>query len=340
MRILSDFRLAPKNSRPLVLALGNFDGVHLGHQGLLARVTQSARSQNAIAAVMTFREHPQHVLHPTSKPPLLTSLEHKLFLLKEHGVELCFLLAFTTEFSSMPPEAFVREVLVGQLGVKEVYLGHNARFGRNREGDADLMRRLGRELGFAFYQLEPVQAAGDMVSSSRIRTLVREGKLDEAEICLGRKFSVFGTVVKGAGRGSKIGFPTANLEVASEILPPLGVYPVQVRELTSEAGAGSEAGVMGNLQAGSWLPGILNYGYRPTFDEKVRKAVPEVYLFDFKGDIYGKTLEVRFYPQLRAELTFPDVSALKNQIQTDIQRARQVLAESLAGREESLYKNA
>ncbi len=329
MRILSDFKFAPKNARPLVLALGNFDGVHLGHQSLLARVTESARSQNGIAAVMTFREHPQHVLHPTSKPPLLTSLEHKLFLLKENGVELCFLLAFTTEFSSMDPETFVRDVLVRQLEVKEVYLGHNARFGRNREGDADLMRRLGRELGFAFYQLEPVQAAGDMVSSSRIRTLVREGKLEEAEICLGRKFSVFGNVVKGAGRGSKIGFPTVNLEVASEILPPLGVYPVQVRELTAETGASEDP-----LKAGPWLSGVLNYGYRPTFDEAVKKAVPEAHLFDFNGDMYGKNLEIRFYPRLRAEMTFPDISALKNQIQTDIQRARQVLA----GREESLYK--
>lgn len=325
MQILSDFKQYQSDGRPLILALGNFDGVHLGHQELLSRVTRSAKASGGTPAVLTFREHPQHILHPSSKPPLLTSLEHRLFLLAESGIELCFLMSFTPEFSRLDPSVFVRDILAGRLGAREIYLGHNARFGKNREGNADLMRSLSRECGFQFHQLEPVQAFGDTVSSSRIRTLVREGRLDEVELCLGRKFSVFGKVVKGAGRGSKIGFPTANLDVESEILPPLGVYPVEVRELELENPAG-EAGAPFKVQkAGPWQAGILNYGYRPTFDEAEKKAVPEVYLLDFKGDLYEKTLEIRFRPKLRSEMTFSSVDALKNQIQSDILRARQVL---------------
>lgn len=325
MQILSDFQTYRSDGRPLILALGNFDGVHLGHQELLARVTRSAKASGGVPAVMTFREHPQHILHPSSKPPLLTSLEHKLFLLSESGIELCFLMAFTPEFSRLEAGDFVREILFERLQTREVYLGHNARFGKNREGNADLMRSLSRECAFSFHQLEPVQAAGETVSSSRIRTLVREGRLEDVERCLGRKFSVFGKVVKGAGRGSKIGFPTANLEVESEILPPLGVYPVEVREMELENARGEASERFKVRKAGPWQAGILNYGYRPTFDEAEKKAVPEVYLLDFKGDLYGKTLEIRFHSRLRAEMTFSGVEALKKQIQSDIQRARQVL---------------
>lgn len=325
MQILSDFQQYQPDGRPLILALGNFDGVHLGHQELLTRVTRSAKASGGTPAVLTFREHPQHILHPSSKPPLLTSLEHKLFLLAESGIELCFLMSFTPEFSRLDPAVFVRDVLAGRLKTREVYLGHNARFGKNREGNADLMRSLSRECGFEFHQLEPVQAAGETVSSSRIRTLVREGRLEDVEKCLGRKFSVFGRVVKGAGRGSQIGFPTANLEVESEILPPLGVYPVEVRllELANARGTAGEAFKV--KSGGFWQAGVLNYGYRPTFDEMEKKAVPEVYLLDFKGDLYGRTLEIRFYPKLRSEMTFSGVEALKKQIQSDIQKTRQVL---------------
>lgn len=325
MRILNDFRGYEPDARPLVLALGNFDGVHLGHRELLSRVTGSARALNGRAAVMTFREHPQHVLHPSAKPPLLTSLEHKLFLLAENGIELCFLMSFTTEFAGLDPETFVREVLVKRLRVQEVYLGHNARFGRNREGDASLMKRLSAECGFGFQPLESVQEGGEAVSSSRIRTMIREGRLEEAERCLGRKFSVFGRVVRGAGRGSQIGFPTANLEVASEILPPLGVYPVEVREMEPGSLGDEREGGERVLKAGPWRAGILNYGYRPTFKEGEKRAVPEAYLFDFKGDLYEKTLEIRFYPRIRPEMTFSGVETLKNQIQSDILQARQVL---------------
>lgn len=329
MQILPDFSTYEAGPRPLILALGNFDGVHLGHRELLTRVTESARSQSGCAGVMTFREHPQHVLHPSSKPPLLTSLDHKLFLLSEYGIETCFLMPFTAEFAGMDAESFVRNVLVSRLGVKEVYLGRNARFGRNREGDAAMMERLSAACGFRFYPVESVLENGEAVSSSRIRVMIREGRLDEAQRCLGRKFSVFGRVVHGSGRGGPMGFPTANLEVESEILPPLGVYPVEVRQLDAAGRLDQPGSQRYSCQAGSWMPGILNYGYRPTFREEDKKAVPEVYLFDFKGDLYNKRMEIRFHNRLRPEMAFGGVEALKTQIQTDIESARRVLERAM-----------
>jgi riboflavin kinase / FMN adenylyltransferase len=323
MLILNDVSaFVPVPRKPLILAIGNFDGLHLGHQKLVDRVIQSARKAGGRAAVFTFRQHPQHVLHPSSKPPLLTSPEHRLFLLHEAGIEICFMLPFTAEFSYMEAETFVRDVLVNRLGVREVYLGYNARFGRDRRGDARLMARMAKELGFVFRQLQPVKKGGSLVSSSAIRELVREGRLEQVEKKYGRPFSVFGKVVHGAGRGASLGFPTANFEVSSEILPPFGVYPVRLREIVMTlSNAGSTRRQRVAVRKGKWLEGILNYGYRPTF-EKGRRAVPEVFILDFHGRLYGKNFEIAFYPRLRAEKAFKSAEALKKQIATDIQRAR------------------
>ncbi|HTL46919.1 MAG TPA: riboflavin biosynthesis protein RibF [Verrucomicrobiae bacterium] len=323
MLILNDIAaFVPDPRKPLILAIGNFDGLHLGHQKLLDRVIKSARRQNGRAAVFTFREHPQHVLHPSSKPPLLTSPEHKIFLLSEAGVDICFLLDFTPALSRMEPEAFVRDVLVRKLGVREVYLGYNARFGKDRKGDAHLMAKLAQESGFRFGELEPVKKAGGLVSSTAIRELVREGRLAKVERKYGRPFSVFGKVVHGAGRGTKLGFPTANFEVSSEILPPFGVYPVRLREITLRfSGAGRSRAQEVRVRKGPWLKGILNYGYRPTF-EQGRRAVPEVFILDFRKKIYGRSFEIAFYPRIREEKAFKGPEALKKQIATDIQKAR------------------
>lgn len=332
MLILSDpSAFHPDAGKPLVLAIGNFDGLHLGHQKLLSRVVERARALSGLAAVLTFREHPQHVLHPSSKPPLLSSQEHKLFLLEEAGLDLCFILPFTPQFSYLEPEAFVKDLLVGRLGVREVYLGRNARFGRDRKGDAALMRSLAAREGFAFDTIDLEECAGGMVSSSQIRDLIREGSLEEARKRLGRPFSVFGRVVKGDGRGSKIGFPTANLEVASEILPPFGVYPVRVREAGVRRVPEKAGTEKVEIIRGPWLQGVLNYGFRPTFDKKQGAAVPEVHILDFTGDLYGKGFEVVFYSRIRGERAFPDVEALKNQIKTDIEEARLVLSRVSGG---------
>ena len=339
MRILKDLEaFRPNPDLPLILGLGNFDGVHLGHQALLKQVVDKAHRRKEIGAVFTFLEHPQSILHPESRPQLLSSPVHKLFLLDRVGIELCFLMPFTREFAKMDPAAFVEEILVKRLRVSEVCLGHNARFGHERKGDAALMRKLAFRHGFLFEQMPPVKAAGNFVSSSRIRKLIEMGDLENAAGCLGRPFSIFATVVRGVGRGAGLGTPTANLEPESEILPPEGVYPVTLRVIcykeTSKAGKGTEEFKVG--ADGPWLEGVLNYGRRPTFAQKEIHPIPEVFILDFQGELYGKTLEVVFHPRLRSEAAFANPEALKTQIAQDIKAARSYFA---SRGKENLYKD-
>jgi len=343
---LEDFK--PDPDRPLILGLGNFDGLHRGHQALLKRMREHAARQKGTPAVFTFQEHPQRVLHPGGYPPLLTSNEHKLFLFHEYGIRLCFLIPFTLKFSSLSAEAFTQKILVNQLRVRRVFLGHNAYFGHHREGDAVRMREFADRFGFEFAQVRGVKVAGDFVSSSRIRKYIQEGDLAQAGRCLGRRFSCLGKVVKGRGRGMGLRFPTANLEIQGEVLPPEGVYSVKVREVTTSLRAteGSEAiskpeiaaparknGGLAmkatthfSATAGPWFNGVLNYGRRPTFGERTQKPILEVHLLDFKGDLYAKTLEAAFYPRLREEKAFNDPASLKKQIGMDIDATRRYFA--------------
>ena len=311
--------------RPLILALGNFDGVHLGHQQILKSVARQAKKRGGIPAVLTFSEHPQRVLHQTGKPPLLTSPQHRLFLFEEQSVEVCFLIHFTLALSKVTPERFVEEWLVKQLAVKEVHLGYNAHFGSGRSGDCRLMKKLAGPLGFDFYEVEPVKIGGEFVSSSLIRQAVQQGDLSRAAECLGRPFTLFASVVRGKGWGRKLGYPTANLKAHSEVFPPRGVYPVEVRERSFRLRP-AETKDKFNYEidaAREWRRGILNYGIRPTFSSGSAAEVAEVFLFNFKGDLYGKTLEVRFYSRLREEKEFRSSEELVKAIQQDVSNAEQ-----------------
>ncbi len=331
---------SPDPKAPLILGLGNFDGVHLGHRKLLSRVIEAARpperKQKGKAAVFTFQEHPQGVLHPQNRLLLLTSPESRLSLFRELGIEVCFFIPFTTEFSRVEPEVFVKDILKNKLGVEKVFLGANARFGHERRGDSQLMARLAGEYGFGFEEIPPVESGGDIVSSSRIRNYVQEGRFEEAGQCLGRPFSILAKVVRGDGRGKSLGYPTANLEIGPYALPPLGVYPVQVRLVSSPNT------FVGDPQADSRLPhkgaaslkhagmtklkGVLNYGCRPTFKSRQPEPLLEVFILDFAEDLYGKTLEVVFYPRLREEMAFEGPETLKKQIAQDVENARQYFA--------------
>jgi riboflavin kinase/FMN adenylyltransferase len=324
MRILTSldaFKIDP--AKPLILGLGNFDGLHLGHQALIQHVLEQARLLGGTAAVLTFQNHPQQILHPSTKPPLLLPADYKLFLLKEMGLNLCLWLPFTEQFSKIKARDFVTSMLVEQLGVKEVCMGYNAFFGYQREGNTALMQALAKEFRFRFEKIEPIRAAGDFVSSSRIRELVRKGELDKAAICLGRPFRLWGQVVKGEGRGRVLGFPTANLKLGSEVLPSTGVYPVHARVLELDFKKGA-AGAFEDLTVsavGPWQAGVLNYGSRPTWG-KGAKPQAEVYLLDFAGDLYGKHMEVCLYGQLREEKAFEGAEALKKQIAEDVKQTR------------------
>ncbi len=317
------FKASSRN--PLVLGIGNFDGVHEGHRALLRRVSEKARECCGKTAVFTFREHPQHILHPRKKPHLLTDVRHKLILFSEIGVEVCFLIPFTRKFSQMTAREFVEKVLVERLNVRGVALGFNARFGHDRSGDVRLMGELAKEFGFEFVEASPVTVGSDFVSSSRIRKLVEGGDLEEAEECLGRPYSILAPVVHGVGRGKGLGYPTANLDVRDRVMPPEGVYPVLLRVL--DCGK-EEPGALGFEKfspclSDRWFAGAMNFGRRPTFDSSEKIPCAEVFILDFQGDLYGKSLEVVFFPRIRGEIAFEDAGALKKQIAEDIRQVRQ-----------------
>lgn len=322
---LQDF----KSAAPLVLGIGNFDGFHLGHQKLIQEVIQRAKKLKGISAVLTFREHPYHVLHPKLKQKLLTPGEYKLFFLSQTSLDVCFWIHFTQAFSHIEAEEFVEEILVKQLNVKEVCLGYNARFGHGRKGDAELMQQLAKKFHFEFEGIQPVKIENDFVSSSRIRQLVEKGDLKQTALCLGRPYSVLGKVVEGAGRGKTLGFPTANLEIHHEIMPPIGVYAVTLRKIQfPRLKEHADADQVFHSKTGPWLQGVLNYGFRPTF-EASPCAVAEVFVLDFDKDLYGETLELVFHQRLREEIAFDTTEALKHQISQDIAKARVCLAQAV-----------
>lgn len=305
---ISDFQ----KSGPLVLALGNFDGVHLGHQKILKRVTESAKAMNAVPAVFTFQEHPQKTLAPNAAPPeVITPADYKMIWLERSGIETVFSVLFDENFSHTEAEDFVRNVLIEKLGVEKLCLRYNAHFGYKRKGNPALMKQLAPQLGIEFEEIGPVEIHGAVVSSSRIRGLLKEGNLPEAEACLGRPYGILGKIVQGDGRGRTLGFPTANLESAKEVFLPYGVYAVEARDLST----GSKA---------SLWKGVLNYGLRPTFG-KTPQPVLEAHLLDYAGgSLYGRQLEVLLKARLRPEKTFNGPEALKTQILADIETARRL----------------
>jgi len=290
-----------------VVTIGNFDGVHLGHRAILARVVQRAGELEGMAVAVTFEPHPLRVLRPGLELPLLTTGTQKLKLLAEAGLEAVVVLPFTPKFARLPARDFVQEYFCRRLKVREVVVGHDYAFGRGREGNIDLLKEMGRSSGFTVQVVWAVEAEGAVVSSSLIRALLRLGKVDAANRLLGRAYGVMGQVYQGHGRGAKLlGVPTANLRPENELLPASGIYAVRVRR-------GTET-----------LPGVANIGTCPTFDDAELSL--EVHILDFNGDLYGEELEVEFVGRLREERRFPSIEALGAQIRADMEAARRVLA--------------
>jgi riboflavin kinase/FMN adenylyltransferase len=305
----------PDDPRPLrwthpVLALGNFDGVHRGHRKILDRVRRVASERGATSVVMTFDPHPPRVVRPDKAPPLLMTTAQKLEAIDAAGVQGTAVVRFTTELSRWDPETFVRTVLVDWLHVSEVWVGANFLFGRDRAGTFSLLRTLGVRYGFNAEKIDPVRYKDFVVSSTRIRRLIGEGRVDEAGALLGHQYYIDGTVAEGDRRGRTIGFPTANLSTANELLPPFGVYA-------------TTATIDGVVH-----PSVTNIGVRPTVDQSGRVSI-ETHVFDFDRDIYGATIRVGFVQRLRDERAFESLDALKTQIEADAGRAR-VLFERLS----------
>jgi riboflavin kinase/FMN adenylyltransferase len=286
--------------RKVCLAIGFFDGVHLGHQQIIRQTLADARQHEALALVITFDRHPNTVVAPSRVPPLIYSLPQKLRTIASLGADWLLLIPFDKALSEQTGEAFIR-ALVRDLGqVQTLCVGANFLFGHKRAGDVALLKRLGAELKFIVHGLAAVSLDGKAVSSTRIREAIRLGHLDAASQMLGRPWSLAGTVGRGDGLGHKLGFPTANLDVAGLVLPPNGVYAVHAEV------------------DGRRYRSVLNIGLRPTLQRPEPQLRVEAHLIDFTGDLYGRELEVAFLEKLRAEKKFASFGELREQIARDI----------------------
>jgi riboflavin kinase/FMN adenylyltransferase len=298
----------PDDPRPAawhqpVLALGNFDGLHRGHMKIVERVRRRAEERGGVAVALTFDPHPTRVVRPDKAPKLLMTNAQKLEALEQAGIDDVAIVPFTRELSQWRPEEFVERVLVDWLHVAEVWVGANFLFGHDRAGNFSLLRLLGARYGFRAEKIDPVRYKEFVVSSTRIRRLVSEGRVDEAAALLGREYCIDGKVVPGDGRGRDLGFPTANLETANELLPPSGVYATLL------------------LVDGIIHQAITNIGVRPTFGDTYG-AVVETHVFDLDRDLYGRRVRLAFVQRMRDERAFESPCALREQIETDCRHAR------------------
>ncbi len=291
------------SERETVATIGSFDGVHLGHQALFERVKERAREMGLTSCVVTFEPHPAKVLGKGIK--LITPYDKKRILIEKCGIDRIEVIPFTQEFSKISPEEFVEKYLVEKFRVAHVIVGFNYTFGKGGKGDVQLLEKLGDKYGFGVEIFPPFKVDGEVVSSTRIRRLIEEGRLDEARKLLGRDFFIHGRVVEGKGLGRKLGFPTANVETLQELLPPRGVYPCYV-EVDGER-----------------FKGIANIGTCPTFCGE--KLSVEVHIFDFDRDIYGKEVAIIPKKRIREEKKFSSVHELINQIKSDVEVAKSLL---------------
>ncbi|HKH74618.1 MAG TPA: bifunctional riboflavin kinase/FAD synthetase [Vicinamibacterales bacterium] len=284
-----------------VLALGNFDGLHRGHLKIIERVKRGAAEHGGTSMAMTFDPHPPRVVRPDKAPPLLMTKTQRLEALHRAGIACVAVVRFTHELSEWAPETFVRTVLADWLRVSEVWVGANFLFGHGRSGNFSLLRTLGQQHGFRADKIDPVRYKDFVVSSTRIRRLVTEARMDEAGALLGHPYFLDGTIVEGRKRGQTIGFPTANMATENELIPPHGVYATTMT-------------IDGIVHGG-----LTNIGVRPTFNES--EPTIETHLLRYSGDLYGRRVRLSFVQRLRDERRFDDVDALRAQIEADRRRA-------------------
>lgn len=289
-------------SRPTVLTMGVFDGLHLGHQLIMKTVVERAQAVNATPTVITFDPHPRAVLFPQSSPPLLQTLDQRINAFNVLGIEQTIVIPFTRELAQQPAEVFLKDIVNERLQAKEVYLGQGFFFGKDREGNIDLLRRVSKELGFFADEVSEVRLRDKRISSSRIRILLLDGHVNLARRMLGRPYGVEGRVIHGAQRGRTIGFPTANLQPQNRVIPKRGVY------------------VTSTLIDDQWRRSITNIGIRPTFEKDVEPSV-ESYVLNWDGDLYGDVIRIRFLHRIRDEKKFNSIDELITQIRKDVSRA-------------------
>ncbi len=309
MKIIQTLEEIEKPFKNAVITIGNFDGVHIGHQALFHATIEKAHEIGGISVAMTFEPHPLRVLKPNGHPPLITLYEQKCELIGRTGMDVLICIPFSRKFASISARSFVADLLVARIGAKAIVVGKDYTFGRNREGNLDLLRRLSSEMGFELVVLDWIQSlngTAGRISSTRIRELVQQGRVDQARRLLGRWYQIRGTVARGRNRGGKLlGFPTANINLYDELCPKMGIYAVTVEH------------------DGRTYGGVANIGYSPTFGDHIFTV--EVHIFDFDREIYGQPIRVNFIKRLRDEKKFSSVRELSRQIEKDVRHARRLL---------------
>jgi riboflavin kinase / FMN adenylyltransferase len=308
MLLITDLKDIATGFEKSVVTLGNFDGLHLGHQELIGKVIARAREIGAASVVVTFRPHPLKILAPEKCPPLISIYEEKIRLFEKLGIDVLVKIPFTRDFAKMSPEDFVKNILCDALGAKEIFVGYNYRFGRGREGTIATLKTLGEKFDFSVREVEQVSLKGEVISSTKIRHLLSDGEVEHAARLLGRTYAITGIVVRGDGRGKGLGFPTANIAPKHSIVPADGVYAVRL------------------FVRDKFYDGIANIGLRPTFGKNVLAI--EVHIFEFNEDIYGEEISLYFVGRIRKERKFAAAADLIKQIHADIETARQMLAET------------
>lgn len=310
MELIKHIDTIEKPYKNAVITIGNFDGVHIGHQALFHEVIEKADTIDGTSIVMTFEPHPVRVLKQNGHLPLITLYEQKIELIENSGVDVLICVPFTEEFAAISAKTFVEDILLKSIGMKAIVVGKDYTFGRNREGDIDLLKTYANNLGFEVVVADWIQTSKNWpgrISSTRTRELVEEGKVDEAQKLLGRYYQIRGVVTTGRNRGGRLlGFPTANITLHDELCPKNGVYAVAVD-------------CMGEI-----FQGVANIGYSPTFDDNVFSV--EVHILDFNENIYGQKIRVDFVKRIRDEKKFSNISKLSDQIKKDIVKARKTLS--------------
>src|SRR3990172_2660434 len=298
--------------RPLrnpVVTLGNFDGVHLGHQRILSKVRKEASKIEGEAVVITFEPHPLKVLAPDRCPPLLTSFRKKMMLLEQSGIQTVLCIQFSPPFSEISTLDFVKRILIERIGARKVIVGYDYHFGKGQEGDVSLLKKICEPLHVEVEVVAPLTVGDTTVSSSKIRELIKTGRVEEASKLLGKDYPILGRVVEGARRGRILGFPTANVEASDELYPLEGIYAVEV------------------FWHEQRYNGVADIGYNPTFTPRVggqeRTPLLEVHILDFNRNIYGDEIQISFKKRIRGEIRFDSPSELVTQIQKDIEWAKE-----------------
>lgn len=306
MKIIYDIGRIKKFKRP-VLAIGVFDGLHLGHRFVIKKTVKQAKRIRGISIVMTFYPHPNHVLRPARYLPFLVSLKHRLKLIESLKVDVCIVVDFTKNFSNLSAQDFVERFIIKNIRPQEIFVGSNFTFGKSRGGHVGLLKKLGDFYGFKTREIAPFKLSGKIISSTLIRSLIKKGNLKKAGLFLGRPVSILGKVIKGEKRGRVLGFPTANISVSFEVMPYSGVYAVKIV-----------------FKKRKFL-GIAFIRKQSPFKKNLKSAL-EVHIFNFKENLYGQEIEVEFYKKIRPEKRFKNSDALKKQIENDAQEVKKIFS--------------